>query len=136
MHTSSVSRPTYWFRHNPSFCRTGDLHVQPVAEGLLQPGFSFRECGALDAPQYIPTGGIRVTSQLSLIDTTLYLTEVADECRERMAERAAQADVDPYEDAYWGEETIPVGEATESDFGELQALGHQHPAPALAGSIC
>lgn len=122
--TSPVSRPTFWFRHNPTFCRTGDLHVQPVEEGLLQPGFCFRECGALDAPQYIPTGGIRVTSVLSPIDSTLYLTEVADECRERMAERAAEvdADADPYEGAYWGDEPIPVGEATESDFSALDAL--------------
>jgi hypothetical protein len=107
--TSPVSRPTFWLRHNPAFCRSGDVFAQPLGAGLLQPGFSPSECGALDAPQYVPTGGIRVTSQLSLTGTTLYVTEMADECRELMAERAAQADVDPYEGAYWGDEHGDMG---------------------------
>jgi hypothetical protein len=122
--TSPVSRPTFWLRHDPAFCRSGDVFAQPLRAGLLQPGFSPSECGALDAPQYLPTGGIRASSQLSLTGTTLYVTEVADQCRELMAELAAEveAEPDPYEGAYWGDEPIPVGEATESDFSALDAL--------------
>lgn len=102
-----MSAAHYWFRHNPEFCRTGDTFTQPVREGLLRPEFRHGECGFLDAPQYICTGGIRVDRCYSPAGDMTYLTERADDDRELMSERADPRD--PYEGAYWGDEHGDMG---------------------------
>lgn len=40
------------------FCLTGGQFGQP--HGRLRPEFSAGQCGALDAPSYVPTGGCRM----------------------------------------------------------------------------
>lgn len=98
---------TYWFRHNPEFCRTGDTFSQPVRSGQLRPEFFISDCGSLDAPQYICTGGIQAKSDET--PNCLYLTERADLDREQMADMAARADRDPYEGSYWADEHGDMG---------------------------
>jgi hypothetical protein len=54
--------PVFKHPEDPSFCITGSIFSQPVREGLLQSGFSFSECGALDAPNYLPGAATRATA--------------------------------------------------------------------------
>jgi hypothetical protein len=99
----------YWFRHNTGFTLTGGLQAQPTREGALKRGFYIVDCESLDAPEYIPTGSIRAQELLSRDQQTLYVTELADDSRERMAEQAERWNDDPYEDAYWGDEHGDMG---------------------------
>lgn len=58
---NSTTTP-FWLRHDPLFCISGSVFSQPVLDGLLRAGFGHRECGALDAPNYLPTGSICSTA--------------------------------------------------------------------------
>ena len=40
------------------FTLTGGVFAQPVRQDALQPAFYGRECGSLDAPDYVPMGGV------------------------------------------------------------------------------
>ena len=40
------------------FTLTGGVFAQPVHQDALQPAFYGSDCGALDAPDYVPMGGV------------------------------------------------------------------------------
>lgn len=51
-------KPIFWIRHEPGFCTTGSVYGQPLRAGLLREDFRAHECGAIDAPQYLPRGAV------------------------------------------------------------------------------
>lgn len=81
----------YWFRHEPRFNISGSTFSQPVLEGALRPEFWLDDCGSLDAPGYIGTGGIRLSTSVH-DDGKVFHTEHADLDRERWGEPAPEQD--------------------------------------------
>lgn len=56
--SASPAAPPFWIRHDAKFAISGSIFSQPVADGLLRDRFRHAECGALDAPNYLPTGAV------------------------------------------------------------------------------
>lgn len=96
----SAAQP-FWFRNDPAFCITGSVFSQPVGEGNLRAGYCFYdECGSLDAPQYLPTGGMRV--DINCTGDWVYHTEHAQIDRERAAELAEPRSRHEDDFEFWG----------------------------------
>lgn len=101
MAQQTAAAQPYWFRNEPAFCITGSVFSQPVGEGNLRAGYCFfDDCGSLDAPQYLPLGGIRVDTNRT--DGLVYHTERADIDREHAAELAEPARHCEDDFEFWG----------------------------------
>jgi hypothetical protein len=94
-----MSANLLWMRREVEFCTTGAVFSQPLRDGLLRPGYFASDCGSLDAPNYIPLGGTRV-SLSTYADGALhgydgFAQEIAGGDREQMADDAAR---EPFDD--------------------------------------
>jgi uncharacterized protein (DUF1501 family) len=89
MHATSAlvaeqaAAPARVFKHfeSPDFCITGSTFSQPCRTGLLRDGWLIQDCGALDAPNYIPAG-YTIGDSAPLPDGSLWVGSISSTSRE------------------------------------------------------